>query len=180
MTMGIVAVVVGALFAIPFHSGALWLVPLVVCAAIFIGGAVFFTSLHKYKLDSAKQHQKEVNEGIQEQIEILDTRIAQIEKQRDDYLAALKKRIDFMELDIDYMRNIGAIKQKLIDGEAETCEDAVYAYEQGMLLSQMNNIMSKSERKPEMDMEKNRERFGDPLQAIEEKKKKKKKEKKKK
>lgn len=175
----VVALVVALLFVIPFHHGALWLVPAVVFLGIFIGGSAITYSTHKYKRDSAVAHQKEVNDGIQEQIEILDTRIVQLEKQRDDYLAALKKRIDFMELDEDYMRNISLIREKLENGEAETCEEAVDVYEQSMLLSQMNNIMKSSEHKPEMDMKKNMERFGDPLKTIEEKKKKKKKEKKK-
>lgn len=182
--MIVLAIALGAalLFLIPFHSRWLFLVPAVTFIFLTVAGIVLVTSLHKYKLDAAKEHQKEVNEGIKEQIEILDLRIQQIAKQRDDYLTALKKKIDFMELDTDYMKNISKIKEYLVNGEAETCEDAVAIYEQSLLMQQMTSIMTASEHKEdqEMDMEKNRERFGDPLELIKENKKKKKREKKKK
>ena len=115
-------------------------------------------------LTEAREHQKEVNEGITEQIELLEQRIKQLEKQRDDYLAALRKKIDFMELDMDYMHSIGQIKQFLVDGEAETCEEAVEIFESNLLMQQMSGIMSASiHHKQEMDIEKNKERFGNPL-----------------
>ncbi len=173
------AVLVFIILFIPLHKSAV-LVPIVVSLFILIPGIIFVVSLNRYKLSALKQHQAEVNDGIKEQIEILDLRIKQVEKQRDDYFAALQKKIDFMELDVDYMKNIGRIKEKLLDGTAETCEEAVDAFEQTLLMEQMTSIIKKSETKPEMDMEKNLERFGDPLKVIEENKKKKKKEKKKK
>ena len=120
--------------------------------------------INKYytqKLIETTEHQKEVNEGITEQIEILQGRIKQLEKQRDDYLTALRKKIDFMELDMDYMNNIGQIKEFMVNGEAETCEEAVAIFESNLLMQQMSGIMSASVHDKTMDIEKNKERFGD-------------------
>ena len=179
----IILCIVGAIaafliFLIPFHKYIL--VPIVAAVFVLAPGFWFVFSVNRYRLSAAREHQKEVNEGIKEQIEILDLRITQLEKQRDDYFTALQKKIDFMELEIDYMKNIDKIKAKLEDGSAQTCEEAVEVFEQSMLMAQMTSIMSKSEFKPEMDMEKNKERFGDPLKVIEENKKKRKREKRKK
>ncbi|MBR1739869.1 MAG: hypothetical protein IJ737_06215 [Ruminococcus sp.] len=175
----IVAVVLFLLFLLALGIKMI-LVPIVVALFVLIPGIIFFRSLHKYRLDAARKHQAEVNDGIKEQIEILDLRTQQLEKQRDDYLTALRKKIDFIELDDDNIHDFGKIKGFIESGEAETCEDAVALYEQSQLMAQMTSIMSKSERKVEMDMEKNKERFGDPLELIKENKKKKKLEKKKK
>lgn len=172
------AAVLALLLVVPFHSGFFWLVPIAGFSVVMVAGIMITTSVHKVRLEEAKKNQREVNDGIKEQIEIIDIRIQQVEKQRDDYLTALKKRIDFMDLNDDYMENFSTIKGYLESGEAETCEDAVELYEQHLILNQMTKIMKKSERKLEMDMEKNKERFGDPLKLIAENKKKKKAEKK--
>jgi hypothetical protein len=153
------------------------IVPIIAAAFVLVLGAVFVVCLHKYRLSAALAHQKEVNEGINEQIVILEDRTKQLERQRDDYLKALGKKIDFMELDIDYMKNISVIKGYVEDGSAETCEDAVDIYEQNMLMQQMTSIMTQSEAKP-VSHEENMERFGDPLKIIKENKKKRRKEKK--
>lgn len=144
---------------------------LLVVPAIGFGGIMFagHSMANKYyneKLNETKEHQKEVNAGISEQIELLGGRIQQLEKQRDDYLKALRKKIDFMELDMDYMNNIGKIKEFLVNGEAETCEEAVEIFEQSLLMQQMTGIMTASVHTPKMDMEKNKERFGDPTEQI--------------
>ncbi len=111
---------------------------------------------------------------INEQIIMLDDRIKQVERQRDDYYKALEKRVPFMSL--DYMKNVQQIKQFLVDGKADTCEEAVDMFEESMLLQQMTDIMTKSETiEPVKD---DKERFGDPLKIIKENKKKRKKEKK--
>lgn len=178
MNTAIWAGIFAGLLAIPFHKKFYLLVPIVCFVAIMVASIMISISVNKLRLEEAKKNQKDVNEGIKEQIEIIDIRIQQVEKQRDDYLTALKKRIDFMDLNEDYMENIGTIKGYLESGEAETCEDAVALYEQHLILNQMTKIMKKSERKIETDPEKNKERFGDPLKIIEENKKKKKQEKK--
>lgn len=144
----------------------LLIVPAIGFALIMVAGFIMSNKYYTQKLIETKEHQKEVNAGITEQIELLEGRIQQIEKQRDDYLTALRKKIDFMELDMDYMSNIGKIKEMLVSGEAETCEEAVEIFEQSLLMQQMTGIMTASVHKPEMDMEKNRERFGDPTEQI--------------
>ena len=68
-----------------------------------------------------------------------------------------------------YLKNILSqeIKGFLVSGEAETCEDAVALYEQGLLMQKMTDVMSKSNRKPlDMDFKKQKEKFGDPLAQI--------------
>lgn len=160
------ALIFGLLLLSVFHSGALFAVPIVGFLLILVGGFFMINKYYTQKLIEAKEHQKDVNAGITEQIELLDVRIQQIEKQRDDYLTALRKKIDFMELDMDYMNNIGKIKELLVNGEAETCEEAVEIFEQSLLMQQMTGIMTASVHKPVMDMEKNKERFGDPTEQI--------------
>ena len=76
------ALAVGLLLLIPCHRGALLLVPIIAFILLAVAGIVLFSSIHKYKLTAAQQHQREVNDGIREQIEILDLRIQQMEKQQ--------------------------------------------------------------------------------------------------
>ncbi len=141
------------------------IVGIIAGALIFIGAGVFGIALNKYRLTAAEQKQVEVNEGINEQIIMLDDRIKQVERQRDDYYKALEKRVPFMSL--DYMKNVQQIKQFLVDGKADTCEEAVDMFEDSMLLQQMTDIMTKSETiEPVKD---DKERFGDPLKIIKEK-----------
>ncbi len=172
----LIGLVVFVLFFIILGSDLI-LFDIIAGVVVFVLGTAFVIALNRYRLTAAQEHQVEVNEGIKEQISILDSRKPQLERQRDDYLKALSKKIDFMELDIDYMKNIGKIKEYIVNGSAETCEDAVDMYEQNLLMEQMTNIISKSEVKP-LTHEENLERFGDPLKIIKENKKKKRKEKK--
>lgn len=174
---GAAALVIFLLFFL-FLGVKLIIVPIIAAIAVFILGTVFFVAFHKYRLTAALANQKEVNQGISEQIEILESRNNQLESQRDNYFKALSKKIDFMELDIDYMKNISIIKSYIEKGEAQTCEDAVALYEQNMLMQQMTNIISNSEHKAAPSHEENLERFGDPIKMLKEKKKKQKKQKK--
>ena len=160
------ALVFGLLLLLAFHSGLLFIVPALGFLLIAVSGYMIINKYYTQKLNETKEHQKEVNEGITEQIEILGGRIKQLEKQRDDYLTALRKKIDFMELDMDYMTNIKQIKEFLVNGEAETCEEAVEIFEQSLLMQQMTGIMTASVHDGTMDIEKNKERFGDPTKSI--------------
>ncbi|WP_294488561.1 hypothetical protein [uncultured Ruminococcus sp.] len=147
------AVIFGAMLSAAFHSGFLWIVPVVGFALVTAFGYKLANNYYSQKLTEVRNHQMEVNEGITEQIELLEGRIKQLEKQRDDYLAALRKKIDFMELDMDYMTNIGQIKGFLVSGEAETCEEAVEIFEQSLLMQQMTGLMTASVHDTAMDME---------------------------
>lgn len=160
------ALIFGLLLLLAFHTGFLFAVPIIGFLIIAVSGYMLVNKYYLQKLAETKQHQKEVNEGISEQIELLGGRIIQLEKQRDDYLTALRKKIDFMELDLDYMNNIGKIKEFLVNGEAETCEEAVEIFEQSLLMQQMTGIMTASVHDKTMDIEKNKERFGDPTAQI--------------
>ncbi|MBO4865491.1 MAG: hypothetical protein J5582_02810 [Ruminococcus sp.] len=156
------ALVFALLLLIAFHSGLYFIVPVLGFLTIAVSGYMIINKYYTQRLVEVRDHQKEVNEGITEQIEILQGRIRQLEKQRDDYLTALRKKIDFMELDMDYMNNIGQIKEFMVNGEAETCEEAVQIFESNLLMQQMSGIMSASVHDKTMDIEKNKERFGDP------------------
>ena len=160
------ALVFGLLLLIAFHTKLFFIVPIIGFLIIAGSGYMIVNKYYLQKLTEVKEHQKEVNEGITEQIEILGNRIVQLEKQRDDYLTALRKKIDFMELDMDYMNNIGKIKEFLVNGEAETCEEAVEIFEQSLLMQQMTGLMTASVHDKTMDIEKNKARFGDPTAQI--------------
>jgi len=160
------ALIFALLLLIAFHTGFFIIVPVFGFLTIAVSGYMIINKYYTQKLVEVRDHQKEVNEGITEQIEILQGRIKQLEKQRDDYLTALRKKIDFMDLDMDYMNNIGQIKEFMVNGEAETCEEAVAIFEQNLLMQQMTGIMTASVHDKAMDIEKNKERFGDPTKDI--------------
>ena len=133
---------------------------------------IVFSSIAKARLNAKKQEQVEINTGITEQIQALEQRTKQMEKQREDYKKGLEKRLDF--LSVDYIGNISTIKEYLEKGEAETCEDAVALLEQNMMMAKLSDAMTKSARKPlDMDYNQQKEKFGDPLAVIKERRKKK-------
>lgn len=174
ISLGISAVVFLLLFAILGKD--LIIVPIISFAAILILGSIFGFALNKFKLTEAEKNQVEVNEGIKEQIDLLEGRIKQRKKQRDDFAKALDERIPFMSK--DYAKYIPKLKEILENGEAETCEEAVAVLDQKLLMKKMSAIMNASDEpsKPKT-AEENRELFGDPLAIIKENKKRKRKEK---
>ncbi len=141
-----------------------WIPALILGLFIIAGGCIFFYSLNHYRLDAAKQNQEEVNEGITEQIGILEAREPQLIQAKDNYYAGLEKRITFMDLsEMDYIDDL----RKLVeDGEAETAEDASALLEQKLLLQQFNSIMENKEIEKVYTEEENKARFGDPLELI--------------
>lgn len=156
----------------------LWLVGLIVFVVIAAALAIVGIMFLRYRLTEAIERQREVNEGIKEQIQGLELRDQQLIRQRDDYYRGLKKRVDWMSL--DYMDNIDQIEEILQNGEAETCEEAVEVFEQKLLLQEMTSFLSnpaQPEVKP-LDPEQAREMFGDPLEQIRQNRKKRRKEKK--
>ncbi|MBR1422348.1 MAG: hypothetical protein IJ571_02740 [Ruminococcus sp.] len=152
-----------------------WLIAGALAVATIVVGVIVVLRLNKYRLDVAKKEQREVNEGIREQIVLLEDRKLQLERQKDDYYKALGKRVD---VPLDYMSNVGQIKKFMTDGEADTVEEAIEMFEQSLLMQQMTDIMKASEKKEEEPKQSDRERFGDPLKIIKENKRKKRREKK--
>jgi hypothetical protein len=152
-----------------------WLIAGALAIGTIVVGVIVVLRLNKYRLDVAKKEQREVNEGIREQIVLLEERKVQLERQKDDYYKALGKRVD---VPLDYMKNVSQIKKFMTDGEADTVEDAIAMYEQSMLMQQMSDIMKASKVKEEEPKKSDRERFGDPLKIIKENKRKRRKEKK--
>ncbi len=145
----------------------------IIAGAVLIIGNIIAVVIVKAKLKAAQEEQIEVNHGIKEQIDLLDQRTKQIEKQRADYKKGLEKRLDFIST--DYIGSIDTIKGYLENGEAETCEDAVALLEQNMMMAKLSDAMTKSSRKPlDMDYKQQKEKFGDPLVAIREKRRRKK------
>ena len=150
-----------------------WLVGIIIFAVATVVLAIAGIMIVKYRLSEAIAHQAEVNEGITEQIAVLESRDSQLERQRDDYYRSLKKRIDFMSL--DYMDNIDQIIEIVENGEAETCDDAVAVFEQKLLMQEMTSFLNTGEEEPAtLDHDKAKEMFGDPLELIRQNKKKKK------
>lgn len=152
-----------------FELSVIW-IPIVAFAVVFIIGCIVGYSMNKYRLSAALQHQVEINNGISEQIQILEERIKEREKHSKDYYKELQKRITFISM--DYMKYIPQIKEILISGEAETCEEAIEVFEQQLLMKKMTQSLNKPATHTE---EENKERFGDPLEMIMADKKKKKK-----
>lgn len=155
-----------------------WWIGLIAFVAVTVVYILLSAGLLKKRLQEAIENQREVNEGITEQMNVLASRDEQLLRQRDDYYRGLKKRVDFMSL--DYMDNIDQIEEILVNGEAETCEDAVAVFEQKMLLQEMSSFLSapaQQEVKP-LDRAAAKEKFGDPLEVIRQNKKKRKKDKK--
>lgn len=174
------AIIVGLLAGLLLFAVSEWiwwigLIAFVVVTVVYI---VISAGLLKRRLQEAIENQREVNEGITEQMNVLASRDEQLLRQRDDYYRGLKKRVDFMSL--DYMDNIDQIEEILVNGEAETCEDAVAVFEQKMIFQEMSSFLSapaQQETKP-LDREAAREKFGDPLEVIRQNRKKRKKDKK--
>ena len=163
--VAVVAFAVGLIFTNLIISGIIGVVALIVCIIVF-------KAIATARLNAKKQEQVEVNTGITEQIQALEKRTKQMEKQRDDYKKGLESRLDF--LSVDYIGNIGTVKEYLEKGEADTCEDAVALLEQNMMMAKLSDAMNKSSRKPlDMDYNQQKEKFGDPLAAIKERRKKK-------
>lgn len=143
-----------------FELNLIW-IPAIAFLLVAVGGSVFGYSVNKYRLSAALQHQVEVNNGITEQIHLLEERIKQREKQSKDYYKELGKRITFISM--DYMKYIPKIKEILISGEADTCEEAIAVFEQKLLMEKMTNSLNKPVTHTE---EENKARFGDPLEMI--------------
>ena len=146
------------------------LVAVVIGLFAIVGGVIFFYSLYKYRLDAEKQHQEEVNEGIAEQIEILKAREPQIIAEKDNFAEGIEKRITFISL--SDMKYLGELRRMIEENEAETCEDAAMLLEQKMLFEQFSHIMENKEIEKTYTDAENKERFGDPIQMINEKNKK--------
>lgn len=151
-----------------------WLVGLIIFVAVTAGLFAALFMVLRYRLSEACEHQSEVNNGITEQIAVLEARDAQLVRQRDDYYRGLKKRVDFMSL--DYMDNIDQIIEIIENNEAETCDEAVAVFEQKLLMKEMSSFLNTPESEPvPLDPEKAKEMFGDPLEIIRQNAKKKKK-----
>ena len=146
------------------------LVGIVMGLFVMVGGIIFFYSLHKYRLDAEKQHQEEVNEGIAEQIEILKAREPQLIAEKESFAEGIEKRITFISL--SDMKYLGEIRRMIEEKESDTCEDAAALLEQKMLFEQFNIIMENTEIEKHYTDAENKERFGDPIQMINEKNKK--------
>jgi len=163
--VAVVVFAISLLFTKLIISAIIGVAALVVCIIVF-------SMIAKARLNAKKQEQVEINTGITEQIQALEQRTKQMEKQREDYKKGLEKRLDF--LSVDYIGNISTIKEYLEKGEAETCEDAVALLEQNMMMAKLSDAMNKSARKPlDMDYNQQKEKFGDPLAVIKERRKKK-------
>ncbi|MCD8095265.1 MAG: hypothetical protein LUE12_03955 [Ruminococcus sp.] len=164
------AAVALVLFLIIFIAARTFVVALIIALFVLIGGSVFSVALQHYRLTALKQKQVEINQGITEQIEILKAREPQLIQTKDNYYAGLEKRIDFMS--VSDMKYIDELRRMIVDGEAETCEDAAGLLEQKLLLEQFNTIMESSEIEVKTyTAEENKERFGDPLELIKKKRK---------
>lgn len=116
----------------------------------------------KGNLDDAKRHQREVNDGIKEQMEALSERERLLISQKNNYYKALQERKDFY-IPIEHIERADDILKFMIDGDAETCDDAVGILEQKLLMKELNSITGARITKKTIN---EREMFGDPLEKI--------------
>lgn len=146
-----------------FSSVAAGLIVGAVTGLISFAAAYFLVSnAEKNNLNNAKQHQREVNDGIKEQIEALNERERLLISQKNNYYKALQERRDFY-IPIEYIERADDILEFMTKGEAETCDDAVGILEQKLLMRELNSITgAKITKKPINE----REMFGDPLEKI--------------
>ncbi|MBR4555732.1 MAG: hypothetical protein IKO27_09100 [Ruminococcus sp.] len=173
--LGIGAGVGVVLGLIVFGASGSWIAGLISLGVFALLGAALGFFVQRYRLSEAIENQRDVNNGIKEQIEVLELRDKQLIRQRDDYYRGLQKRIDFMSM--DYMDSIDQIVEIIENGEAETCEDAVAVFEQKQLFSQMTSLISAPEKDAvPLDRNKAKEMFGDPLEQIRETRRKRRKE----
>ena len=91
--VAVVAFAVGLIFTNLIISGIIGVVALIVCIIVF-------KAIATARLNAKKQEQVEVNTGITEQIQALEKRTKQMEKQRDDYKKGLESRLDFLSVQI--------------------------------------------------------------------------------
>lgn len=142
---------------------------LVVGAFVFLGGAVFFVSLNRYRLDKNLERQSEVNEGIIEEIERLKALEPVVIKQKEDFVKGLETHVPFISFsDMKYLPDL---KEYIESGEADTCEDAAAMLEQKLLLQKFNSIMENQEiehsyAKIKKKREGEEEAFNNPLESI--------------
>ena len=170
--VSLIAAVIGFLifFLITgFNIGLIW-IPIIIFVLILAGGSIIGYFTNKYQITAALQHQVEINNGIAEQIQMLDDRIKEREKQCKSYYKELGKRVTFISL--DYMKYIPKIREILESGEADNCEDAIAVFEQNQLLEEMTNTLNNPVKHTH---EEDVARFGNPLDEINAKKKKRKK-----
>ncbi len=146
---------------------SLWFVPLIAFLTVTIAAAVFLISLQKFKLSEAEKNQVEVNEGINEQIEVLKSRESQLVSQKDNYYKGLQEK-QLCAIPLEYMANAEQIRDYIKNGEAETIEDALGIFEQQLLMQEMSSLITKNDAPTPVD---NKERFGDPLEIIKQNKK---------
>lgn len=149
---------------------------IVLAVVVMVGTTVFSSSYHKKKLEEAKQEQVEINQGIKEQIELLQQREPQIIEEKENFAKGMEERVTFISR--NEMKYLPELRKMIENGEAETCEDAVGALEQKLLFEQFNHIMENTEIEKTYTAAENKERFGDPLELIKKKKEKEKEKKK--
>ncbi len=140
-----ISIVAGAALAVFL---LVWLVTmfvpgLVVGCFVFLGGTVFFIAFNRYKLDSRLERQSEINDGIIDEIERLKALEPMIQKQKADFVKGLEKHVPFLAFsDMKYLNDL---REFIMSGEADTCEDAAAMLEQKLLLQQFTTIMENKE-----------------------------------
>lgn len=122
---------------------AMFIPGLAVGVFVLIGGSIFLVSFNQYKLDRQLEHQSVVNEGIIWEIERLKALDPVIEKQKSDFIKGMETHVPFLAFsDMKYLNDL---REFIMSGEADTCEDASAMLEQKLLLQQFTTIMENKE-----------------------------------
>ncbi|MBQ4096428.1 MAG: hypothetical protein IJC65_08425 [Oscillospiraceae bacterium] len=160
---GLVCGLIAMLIAGMDSFGAKNLIALGVTFVVVCIGVNFLlkTQIRK-KFEQKWDAQKEINEGIGEQIDDLSRRCDTLEKQKRDYLKALEEK-ELACIPIKHIKYAEEIASYVKDGKAETVEDAVKMFEENVALKK---ITKEKERKRKQPTDSPAQRFGNPLQGL--------------
>lgn len=160
---GLVCGLIAMLIAGMDNFGAKNLIALgVTFAVIFIGASFLLKTMIRKKFEQKWDAQKEINEGIGEQIDDLSRRCDTLEKQKRDYLKALEEK-ELACIPVKHIKYAEEIASYVKDGKAETVEDAVKMFEENVALKK---ITKEKERKRKQPTDSPAQRFGNPLQGL--------------
>ena len=160
---GLVCGLIAMLIAGMDSFGAKNLIALGVTFVVVCIGVNFLlkTQIRK-KFEQKWDAQKEINEGIGEQIDDLSRRCDTLEKQKRDYLKALEEK-ELACIPVKHIKYAEEIASYVKDGKAETVEDAVKMFEENVALKK---ITKEKERKRKQPTDSPAQRFGNPLQGL--------------
>ncbi len=129
---------------------------------VLVAVLVVLRNLIRKKFEQVWDSQKEINEGIREQIDELTRRCDTLEKQKVEYLKALEEK-QLVCIPTKHIKYADEIASYVKEDKVETVEEAVAMFEENVKLKR---ISKEKERKRKQSTASPAERFGNPLQGL--------------